>query len=180
MRFRNPAGLALAAALAAGIAPAAAQFDRIEGTVHEHVGSDPIAPLVLPTEFPPVSADSALVAYEPDDARGRHYWIDRPSIVVEGPYVRATVVVASSSGVRNVSHVAFDCDGKKLALLATAAADGHWTPTGSIAWRAVTQDRRYTPYLTAVYRAVCDGGAPARSVAQMIERLETPHLRDDY
>lgn len=137
-------------------------------------------PITMPDAIPPVSGPSGLVAYEPEGAGTRRHWLDRPSIVVEAPYVRATVVVESSSGARTISHVGFDCGEKALALLAVGGHDGNWRPIDPVEWRPVTAGPRRTPYLTAVYEAVCDGGGPTRSVNGMVERLRNPHRITPY
>ncbi len=172
------AGILLALAIGAG--PVLAESDETLGPVTITGPDESAAPMTMPMAIPPVSADSGLVAYEPEGPGTRRHWLDRPSIAVEEPYVRATVVVESSSGARTVSHVGFDCAEKALALLATGARDGSWRMLAPVDWRPVTQGRRHTPYLTAIYKAVCDGGGPTRTVELMIERLANPHMVDPY
>jgi hypothetical protein len=172
-------GALLAAALAMNPSLALESDETIgpvRSTGPEEVPADP---LEMPETIPPVAGPSGLIAYQPEGAGTRRHWLDRPSIAIESPYVRATVVVESSSGARTISHYGFDCAEKTLALLATGRSDGGWRRLESVDWRPVTQGRNHTPYLTAIYKAVCDGGGPTRTVAQMIERLRNP-LLDDY
>ena len=179
------AGMLLALAIGAGPVLAAESIESVEsdetrGPITITGPDETVAPMTMPSTIPPVSADSELVAYEPEGASNRRHWLDRPSIAVEDPYVRATVVVESSSGVRTVSHVGFDCSEKSLALIATGARDGSWRMVDPVSWRPVTQGRRYTPYLTAIYKAVCDGGGPTATLARMMERLENPREVTSY
>lgn len=179
-------GMLLALAIGAGPVLAADDFESVESdetrgpVTITGAPDETAAPLTRPTAVPPVATGSDLVAYEPEGQYTRRHWLDRPSIVIEDPYVRATVVVESSSGARTVSHFGFDCAERKLALIATGARDGSWRMVDPVDWRPVTQGRRQTPYLAAVYRAVCDGGGPTRTVARMIERLENPRGVDPY
>lgn len=172
---------AMLLALAIGTSPALArniETDETLGPVTITGPDEATAPLTMPATIAPVSTDAGLVAYEPEGPGTRRHWLDRQSIAIEDPYVRATVIVESASGARTVSHVGFDCSEKALALIATGAPDGSWRMLDSVDWRPVTQGRRHTPYLTAIYKAVCDGGGPTRTVAQMIERLADPLLID--
>lgn len=164
-----------------GASPALAQFDDPTVGPTTNVAPDEKAePLAMPTKIPPVSSGADLVAYRPDGASTRQHWLDRRSITIEEPYVRATVVVESSSGARTVSHYGFDCANRSLALFAMGGRDGSWREVDSVAWRPLTEGRRNTPYLTAIYEAVCDGGGPVRTVDLMIERLVRPRIFSPY
>jgi len=169
-------------ALALGAGRASAQFDDdpTTGPVMDVPREEKPGPLEAPSEIPPVSTGAGLVAYRPAGAGTRKHWLDRRSIAMAPPYVRATVVVESSSGTRTISHYGFDCSTKSIALFAMGAPEGGWREVSSVNWRSLTQDRRHTPYLRAVYDAVCDGGGPVRTVDQMIERLGRPRMQSPY
>lgn len=177
-RRHDPRRTAAAARLlAAGVALvvaslAWAQIDPFEEGLTTVPGIDETArPLEMPAELAPVSGPGGLVAYQPDEAGSRQYWVDRPSIVIDRPYVRATIIVESSSGARTISHLGFDCSQGALALLATGQTDGSWHVLDTVQWRPAIGGEAYTPYLAMVYRAVCDGRGPTRTVNQMIQRL---------
>lgn len=172
------AGALLGLALGAG--PALAQFeDPTVGPIMD-VPEEKAGPLGMPSEIPPVSTGSDLVAYRPDGAGTRQHWLDRRSVVIEAPYVRATIVIESSSGARTVSHYGFDCSSRSVALLAMGGRDGSWREVDSVTWRSLTHGRRNTPYLSAVYEAACEGGGPTRSVELMVDRLGRPRMYSPY
>jgi hypothetical protein len=176
---RRAAGRRFVRLLVGAAACTVTAFAHAQPVPLNEVYEAPTAPLAMPETIAPVSPDDALVAYDPGAPGTRHHWLDPDSIVVDAPYVRATIVVESSSGARTISHVGFDCEEKRLALLATGDPAGGWRRLESIDWQPVTLKRRYTPYLTAVYRAVCDGGGPTSSRRTMLERLADP-LRDTF
>lgn len=173
--------LATSALLGLAAGPAHAQFDDpTVGPMMDVPAEERPGPLEAPSELPPVSSGADLVAYRPDGAGSRKHWLDRRSISIEPPYVRATVVVESSSGARTVSHHGFDCSARSVALFAMGSPDGGWREVSSVKWRSLTGDRRHMPYLGAVWDAVCDGGGPVRTVDQMIDRLRRPRMHSPY
>lgn len=180
--------LALAAAaqlaFALGVAPAvagSAESPETLGVPPKNILPDErVGPLQMPETIPPVSADADLVAYQPEEPSSRRHWLDRRSISIEPPYVRATIVVESSSGARTISHYGFDCDRNALALLAMGGRDGGWREVGAIEWQSVTQGRRHAPYLIAIYKAVCQGGGPTPNVDMMLERLQRSRMVDPF
>lgn len=129
----------------------------------------------LPDPMPAVSPAGRLAEYETSPPSRNRYWIDPASISTRGAYVRLTLIAQSPHGARNVVFVAFDCSAQRHALLATADRDGRWRAVDELQWRPVSPSGgANTPYLRAVYRAVCDGGGPARTTALMVERLQHP------
>lgn len=168
-------------AFAFGASPALAQFDDpTMGPITDVPPDEKAGPLAVPGTIPPVSSGADLVPYRPDGAGTRKHWLDRRSVTIEEPYVRATVVVESSSGARTVSHYGFDCSSRSLALLAMGGRDGSWRDVESVDWRSLAHGLRNTPYLSAVYEAVCEGGGPTRTVDLMVERLGRPRMYSPY
>jgi hypothetical protein len=167
--------------LALGPGPARAQFaDPTSGPTFDIPDREKTGPLEAPDTIPPVSTGRDLVAYEPEAGAARRHWLDRRSVAFEPPYVRATLVVESSSGARTVSHYGFDCSTRSAALLAMGGPDDGWRKVSSVNWRSLTHDRRHVPYLRAVYDAACDGGGPVRTVDLLVERLGRPRMHSPF
>jgi len=156
----------LLAALLAGQAPHA-------GAQSLFLDPGPRVEATLPDPMPAVPPPDRTVGFYVSPTTTNRFAIDPQSLGIdEGKVVRFTLVITSSSGVRNVSYEAFACDRGEQRLLAIARADGSWSVLRNSQWRPLDIDDQRNRQMPELYGRFCDGGmVAARTPAGLLERL---------
>lgn len=133
----------------------------------------PIIEVTLPDPMPAVPPPERTVGFYVSPTTTNRFAIDPQSLGIdEGKVVRFTLVVTSSSGVRNVSYEAIACDRGEQRLLAIARTDGSWVVLRNSQWRPLDVDDQRNRQMPELYGRFCDGGgAAATTPAGLLERL---------
>ena len=157
----------LLAVLAA--APAQAQNVGITGPRDQAVEAD------LPSPMPAVPKAADTVEFYVSPVTTNRFAVDPASLRVERErVVQFTLIVTSSTGVRNVSYEALRCDRGDQRLLAIARADGSWSVLRSSPWRPLNTDDTVNRHHPELFARLCTGGAAASlDAARLVERLRT-------
>ncbi len=128
----------------------------------------------LPEKMPAHPEPGKTIEFYVTPTTSNRFSIDPASISFDGEKVaRMTVVVVSPSGARNISYEAFRCDQTDRALLAIGRPDGGWSPVANPSWRPVSSGDMVNRHYVELWRSACDGRAVARSVPDLLERLQT-------
>ena len=165
-RRRRPMAYALALALlSAGAAAGAAGLLDFGQQNQEPVIPDPIPKVPDPPD--------TQEFYVTKLATNR-FAIDPASVAIDAERViRFTLLVTSSSEVRNVSYEAIRCSTGEHRLLALARADGSWVQVKTGGWRKITNDDSVNrPRLVLMWRW-CEGDAAASlKPTELVRRLK--------
>jgi hypothetical protein len=157
---------ALACLALAGIASGAAPIDAgAQSLFRESTGQEPQLPDPMPKVPPP---GEALEFYVSPTTTNR-FAVDPASFGIDGEtVVRFTLIVTSSTGVRNVSYEALRCDSAEQILLAVARVDGTWSVLKNPRWERLDRDAGSNRHRPELYARLCQGSAV---VARTPERL---------
>lgn len=111
--------------------------------------------------LPPPPKDSSLIPFYVSAVAVNRFQVDADSISVGGDgVVRFTLVVTSSSGVRNVSYEGIRCETAERRPYAFGRADGSWSKARSNAWVKIqnaTVNRQYAALFTEYF---CPAASP--------------------
>ena len=126
---RNLTALAL---LLAGAACSSTQF-RIFGSDEE---KQPWTEIEAKLPNPPKPEN--LIPFEASGATPHRFYIDAPSLSVDGDgVVRYTMVVKTAGGATNVSFEGIRCETREQKYYAVGRSDGSWAPARDAQWRRV-------------------------------------------
>ena len=146
-----------------------AQAQSLFGRDHDPIDA------VLPDPMPRVPAPQDTLAFQGSATTTNRFAVDPASLAIDGEsVVRFTLIVTSSSGVRNVSYEAFRCYSGEQQLLAIARADGTWSVLRKPQWRPLERDDTRNSQYRALYSRLCAGGAAAaQKPEQLADRIRS-------
>ncbi len=133
------------------------------------------------TEFPdpaPKAPDIGRLVDIEVASTSTRYAVDPSSILTsEGIFARFTMVITSTSGVRNVSFEAIRCDKPERKLLAIGQPDGGWHKVRDPKWVEIGTPGANIPGLKPLYLALCTGGGLVTDVRQGLADMNRPGVR---
>ena len=124
-------------------------------------------------QIPPMPDDKSLLPFYASAVSPNQYLIDVSSISIgKDAVVRYVLVIKSQGGARNVTFEGIRCATGEYRIYAMGRSNGQWMPTRNDEWQKVPSGdyNRFREALLGEY--LCDGVAPARSRAQVIEMLK--------
>lgn len=125
----------------------------------------------MPEQLATVS-ESALRWFTLDGNDRTRQAVDIDSVAVDADVVvRYALVIATSSGVRNVSYEALHCQRGEYRMLALARPDGSWHATPDTRWQQVRGGDRYSMVHSELGRVLCTGRAAETSKREIERRL---------
>ncbi len=120
----------------------------------ESTGQEPVLPDPMPKVPPP---GEALEFYVSPTTTNR-FAVDPASFGIDGEtVVRFTLIVTSSTGVRNVSYEALRCDSAEQILLAIARVDGTWSILKNPRWERLDREGARNRHRPELYSRLCQG-----------------------
>lgn len=126
----------------------------------------------FPDPPPKMPSDADVIEYFSTPASRNRYLLDLGSLSLgEQDSVRFSILIESSSGVRNVRHEAIRCGTLDRRILAIARADGSWSPTPNSPWQPVGRGDTNLGYHD-LQKALCFGGPQAKRDV-VSRRIET-------
>jgi hypothetical protein len=163
---------ALLAALAL-LVPAQASAQNLIGDEVPAVELDPSVPL------PAAPGAQAGIEFPVSVLTSNRFAIDPDALILQqGRLVRFTLIVTSSSGVRNVSHEAIRCAQAQRRLLAIGLADGTWSPVRSSTWQPVNVGATVNRAHAELMARWCSGGQltgrDAKALLRLLEEERRP------
>lgn len=137
------------------------------------------ADIAFPSPPPKAPNPDDLVEYYTTSSTRNRYLLDLASVAAaDAESVRFTVVIESSSGVRNVRHEALRCSSMERRLLAIARPDGSWSVTTNSRWQPLGQSDNHLGY-DELQKAFCFGGVQSdRAVVE--QRIRTGRRLPNY
>jgi hypothetical protein len=125
----------------------------------------------VPTPAYPREADLVAVTLAPADRL--KLFVDASSVALADDRVlRATLVVESSSGARNVFFEGIRCETREYKTYAIGNTEKQWSPVKPASWRELppAAGNNFRFYLFKHY--VCDDDAFARSPSEVLHRIK--------
>ncbi len=134
-----------------------------------------------PTSLPaPPPATGRLLRVPLGPADTLNVYVDPASLSrLKDGVARLTIVVESSSGVRNIFHDGFRCETREYKTYAIGRSDGTWLSLKNPEWQKV----EFFP--TNAFRhhlqrhLICDGNSTARKPADLIRLIKYPPLYNE-
>ena len=171
-RHVRPAGSALivAAALAASVTPALAQWREWDADFDE----DRKPWKEIEARIPSYPRTGDLVPFEAGAASPHRFYVDARSLSVgEDGVVRYTLVVKAAGGATNVTFEGIRCELRQQKYYAVGRADGNWVRARNPQWRSIeSQDiNRHHGVLYSDF--FCSGKQPHRSVREVLQLLKS-------
>ena len=152
-------------ALVGGVSVLAPIGAGAQSLFRESTGQEPVLPDPMPKVPPP---GEALEFYVSPTTTNR-FAVDPASFGIDGDtVVRFTLIVTSSTGVRNVSYEALRCDSAEQILLAIARVDGTWSVLRNPQWERLDREGARNRHRPELYSRLCQGSAV---IAKTPERL---------
>jgi hypothetical protein len=166
----RPAGRALivAAALAASVGPALAQWREWDADFDE----DRKPWKEIEARIPSYPRTGDLVPFKAGAASPHRFYVDARSLSVgEDGVVRYTLVIKAAGGATNVTYEGIRCELRQQKYYAMGRADGNWVRARNPQWRRIeSQDvNRHHGVLYADF--FCSGKQPHNSVREVLQRL---------
>ena len=160
--------LIVAAALAASVGPALAQWREWDADFDE----DRRPWKEIEARIPSAPRTGDLVPFEAGAASPHRFYVDPRSLSVgDDGVVRYTLVIKAAGGATNVTYEGIRCELRQQKYYAVGRADGNWVRARNPQWRRIEpQDvNRHHNVLYADF--LCPGKQPVKSVRQALQLL---------
>ena len=171
-RHVRPAGSALivAAALAASVTPALAQWREWDADFDED--RKPWKEIEARIPSYPRAAD--LVPFEAGAASPHRFYVDARSLSVgEDGVVRYTLMIKAAGGATNVTFEGIRCELREHKYYAVGRADGNWVRARNPQWRRIEQQDVNRYHFVLYSDFFCSGKQPHRSVREVLQLLKS-------
>ena len=162
--------LIVAAALAASVTPALAQWRQWDADFDE----DRKPWKEIEARIPSSPGAGDLVPFEAGAASPHRFYVDARSLSVgEDGVVRYTLVIKAAGGATNVTFEGIRCELREQKYYAVGRADGNWVRARNPQWRRIEhQDvNRHHNVLYSDY--FCSGKQPHGSVREVLQLLKS-------
>ena len=168
-RVRQPGGvLIVAAALAASVTPALAQWRQWDADFDE----DRKPWKEIEARIPSYPRDGDLVPFEASAASPHRFYVDARSLSVgEDGVVRYTLMIKAAGGATNVTFEGIRCELREHKYYAVGRADGDWVRARNPQWRRIEQQDVNRHHFVLYSDFFCSGKQPHRSVREVLQRL---------
>lgn len=160
--------LIVAAALAASVCPALAQWREWDADFDE----DRKPWKEIEARIPSSPRTGDLVPFEAGAASPHRFYVDARSLSVgDDGVVRYTLVIKAAGGATNVTYEGIRCELRQQKYYAVGRADGNWVRARNPQWRRIEhQDvNRHHSVLYADF--LCPGKQPVKSVRDVLQLL---------
>lgn len=160
--------LIVAAALAASVCPALAQWREWDADFDE----DRKPWKEIEARIPSSPRTGDLVPFEAGAASPHRFYVDARSLSVgDDGVVRYTLVIKAAGGATNVTYEGIRCELRQQKYYALGRADGNWVRARNPQWRRIEhQDvNRHHSVLYADF--LCPGKQPVKSVRDVLQML---------
>jgi len=170
--------LIVAAALAASVTPALAQWREWDADFD----ADRKPWKELESRIPSYPKTEDLVAFDAGAASAHRFYVDTRSLSVgEDGVVRYTLVIKAAGGATNVTFEGIRCELREQKYYAVGRADGSWVRARKPQWRRI-ESQDLNRHHGALYREfLCSGKSPVGSVREVLQLLRsgTPPTTSD-
>ena len=160
--------LIVAAALAASVGPALAQWREWDADFDE----DRRPWKEIEARIPSAPRTGDLVPFEAGAASPHRFYVDPRSLSVgDDGVVRYTLVIKAAGGATNVTYEGIRCELRQQKYYAVGRADGNWVRARNPQWRRIeSQDvnRHHGVLYTEFF---CSGKQPHESVREVLRLL---------
>lgn len=122
--------------------------------------------------LPPSPDKAALEPFYVSALTNNDFFLDRHAIAIgEDGVIRYTMVVRSSSGAQTTTFEGIRCQSAEWRIYATASRSGQWIPARNSKWRLIEDNGLNRARAALAKEYVCDNGIPARTVAEVLDKL---------
>jgi hypothetical protein len=168
-RVRQAASkLLIAAALAASISPALAQWRDWDSDFDE----DRKPWKEIEARIPSYPRTGDLVPFEAGAESPHRFYVDARSLSVgEDGVVRYTLVIKAAGGATNVTFEGIRCELRLHKYYAVGRADGNWVRARNPQWRRIEQQHINRHHNVLYSDFLCSGKQPATSVREVLRLL---------
>ena len=129
----------------------------------------------IDTPTPPAFDAGRLVPFDSPAPTAMAYGVDPATLAIGSDgVVRYVVVVTSPSGVVNAMHEGIRCATGEFKTYARHNPSGGWNRVQNAEWQSIFAGRPSMHSLWLAKQGVCDGAAPATSVAAIVRSLKNP------
>ena len=166
----RPAGRALivAAALAASVCPALAQWREWDADFDE----DRKPWKEIEARIPSYPRTGDLVPFEAGAASPHRFYVDARSLSVgEDGVVRYTLVIQAAGGATNVTFEGIRCELRQQKYYAVGRADGSWVRARNPQWRRIESQDVNRHHSVLYADAFCSGKQPHKGVREVLQLL---------
>ncbi|MGH8700620.1 MAG: CNP1-like family protein [Burkholderiales bacterium] len=160
--------LIVAAALAASVTPALAQWRQWDADFDE----DRIPWKEIEARIPSYPGAGDLVPFEAGAASPHRFYVDARSLSVgEDGVVRYTLVIKAAGGATNVTYEGIRCELREQKYYAVGRADGNWMRARNPQWRRIEPQDVNRHHNVLYSDFFCSGKLPHGSVREVLQRL---------
>ena len=170
-QVRRPgSALIVAAALAASVTPALAQWRQWDADFDE----DRKPWKEMETRIPSYPRDGDLVQFEAGAASPHRFYVDARSLSVgEDGVVRYTLVIKAAGGATNVTFEGIRCELREQKYYAVGRADGNWVRARNPQWRRIEHQDVNRHHNVLYSDFFCSGNQPHGSVREVLQLLKS-------
>ena len=170
-QVRQPGSvLIVAAALAASVTPALAQWRQWDADFDE----DRKPWKEMETRIPSYPRDGDLVQFEAGAASPHRFYVDARSLSVgEDGVVRYTLVIKAAGGATNVTFEGIRCELREQKYYAVGRADGNWVRARNPQWRRIEHQDVNRHHNVLYSDFFCSGNQPHGSVREVLQLLKS-------
>jgi hypothetical protein len=120
---------------------------------------------------PPAFSFQQLIPFEVNRQTNLQYGVDPASLSITPTGIVRYVVVAQSSGARNVLYEGFRCSTAQVRTYARQSSDGVWISVANSTWRGTADPLPSRHAFFLARSALCAGAAPAQTTADIVRSL---------
>jgi hypothetical protein len=165
---RTAAKLIIAAALAASVCPALAQWREWDADFD----ADRKPWKELEARIPSYPTTGDLVPFDVGGASPHRFYVDARSLSVgEDGVVRYTLVIKAAGGATNVTFEGIRCELRQQKYYAVGRADGSWVRAHNPQWRRIESQDVNRHHSVLYADAFCSGKQPHKSVGEVLQLL---------
>lgn len=160
--------LIVAAALAASVTPALAQWREWDADFDE----DRKPWKEIEARIPTYPRTGDLVPFEAGAASPHRFYVDARSLSVgEDGVVRYTLVIKAAGGATNVTFEGIRCELRQQKYYAVGRADGNWVRARNPQWRRIEHQDVNRHHHMLYSDFLCSGKQPVKSVREVLQLL---------
>ena len=160
--------LIVAAALAASVGPALAQWREWDADFDE----DRKPWKEIEARIPSYPRTGDLVPFEAGAASPPRFYVDARSLSVgEDGVVRYTLVIQAAGGATNVTFEGIRCELRQQKYYAVGRADGSWVRARNPQWRRIESQDVNRHHSVLYADAFCSGKQPHKGVREVLQLL---------